>query len=72
MSAKDKVVVCTSHVVSALKRCVHDVENATSHDMVSAALTRLGLYLILGQKEPVIEELYKLDWMNCLHRCLFF
>ena len=68
LTPKDKVIVRASYIPCALQQCIHDVENATSHDMVSNAIKRLHFYLTVGQKDSIADELYDLEWMTSLQR----
>ena len=68
LTPKDKVIVRASYIPCALQQCIHDVENATSHDMVSSAIKRLHFYLTVGQKDSIADELYDLEWMTSLQR----
>ena len=67
----DLTIVQTTHLPHALRLCVHDIENATSHQAVSAAVLRLRSQLVAAGPTPgVSSALCEHKWMEALARLI--
>uniref|UniRef100_UPI00398F126B rotatin isoform X1 n=1 Tax=Pristiophorus japonicus TaxID=55135 RepID=UPI00398F126B len=76
LSPVDTVVLKASHVTSGLQECLVSINQASSHSVVSSALTRMRLYLLndkLALKQgpgSSISKLHHLEWQTALGRFL--
>ena len=69
LTAQDVTILQTSHLPSALQCCVQDVENATSHQAVTAAVVLLRAMLVAaGATEGMAATLHKYKWREALAR----
>ena len=65
----DLTVMSTTHLPSALRQCVYDVNNATSHAAVSRALCRLRWYLVVTAPVFVfLQHLNSVPWKPAIAR----
>ena len=59
----------TTHLPFAIRRCVYDVNNATSHTAVSQALCRLRWYLVATTPvSAVLQHLHSVPWKPAIAR----
>ena len=68
LSRMDTSVLRTSYIPTALKQCVHNIENAMSHDMVGRAVLRLCSYMVISTGQQVSSQLQAVNWKGAVHR----
>lgn len=56
---------------ACLKKCIHSIENAVSHDMVGGAVLRLCSYLAICGPHDVSHTLHSLNWKEAIHRYIY-
>ena len=64
----DRVVLRSSNVEFAIQRSVHDIENASTHDAVYAAVRCLTVYAVMSETGDVINSLKSAEWQQSLKR----
>ena len=69
LTPMDQTVMSSTHLPFALRQCVYDVNNATSHAAVSRALCRLRWYLVVTTPvPPVLQHLNSVLWRPAIAR----
>jgi len=69
----DLTVMSTTHLPFAVRQCVYDVNNATSHSAVSRALSRLRWYLVVTTPiSAVVQHLSNVPWRPAIARYFGF
>jgi len=69
LTPTDQTVMSSTHLPFALRQCVYDVNNATSHAAVSRALCRLRWYLVVTTPvPPVLQHLNSVLWRPAIAR----
>jgi len=73
LTAIDQTVMSTTHLPFALRQCVYDVNNATSHAAVSRSLCRLRWYLVVtAPVSTVVQHLNSVSWRSAIARYIGF
>ena len=68
----DRLILLASHLPTALRNCVHELQNATSHDHVCAGVQRIMLYLVAARHHGIVELLLETQWLESLARLVIF
>ena len=64
----DRLIVTTSHLQTAIRRCVSGIENATSHSAVTDNVSRLAMYVVCSRMERLAPVLLSVPWKEAVDR----
>ena len=68
LSSMDRRVLGAGYIPYVLRQCVYDVENATSHAMVTTAILRLSSHLVACAQYLDSSVFQSLGWTDVLTR----
>jgi hypothetical protein len=70
LTSVDRAVMASSYLEFAIQKCIHDIQNATSHHAVAQALNSMKAHLLIGgpTTKDAVAVLYKFQWTDALER----
>ena len=68
LTPMDCVVLQSTYLPHALKQCVYDWENATSHEAVTQAVLRLSSHFVTSGKHNISPLFQELGWKDPVSR----